>query len=112
MKTLSTAKMTVINTLVARSTNVKEAALNLNAKAFETRRTLAGVWDLQPSDSTHAPESALMLDMKNESQESVVGGDERLLVDERHFSPGGKYRCKKRFAHPTILLTLIKFQQS
>lgn len=26
--------------------------------------------------------------------ESVIGRDERTLVDRNHFMPGGKYRCK------------------
>ena len=84
--------MAVINTLVAKSTDVKAAALNLNAKAFEIRQTIAGVWDLKPS-AVEAPESAFSLDMKNATDESVVGeGDDRVKVDERHFQPGGKYR--------------------
>ena len=92
--------MTVINTLVARSNDIKEAALNLNAKTYETRQTLAGVWDLKPSDTEQAPESAISLDMKNDYGESVVGeDDERILVDDRDFAPGGKYRCKN---HPTV----------
>ena len=86
--------MAIINTTVARSNNVRDAALNLNAKAFEFRQTLAGIWDLKPSAS-EAPESAFSLDMKNESGESVVGdGDERTKVHEKDFAPGGKYRCK------------------
>lgn len=86
--------MAVIKTSVAKSNDIKDAALNLNVKAYEVRRTLAAVWDVEP---THAqpPESALSLDMKNESSESVVGEvDERVLVEKRHFAPGGKYRCK------------------
>ena len=103
--------MTVINTLVARSNDLKESALNLNAKAYETRQTLAGVWDLELSDSAHAPESTFSLDMKNDSVESVVGeGDERILVDERDFAPGGKYRCKTPF-HDGTLAKLILLQQ-
>lgn len=87
--------MTVIHTLVAKSEHVNDAALNLNAKAFELRQTLAGVWDLAPS-TTEPPHHSktFHLDMKNESGESVVGDeDERVKVDERDFMPGGKYRC-------------------
>ena len=92
--------MAVIKTAVATSHNVKDAALNLNVKAYEVRRTLAAVWDL---DSTHAQpppaEAAFSLDMKNESSESVVGeGDERVQVDKIHFAPGGKYRCESTIA--------------
>ena len=88
--------MAVIKTTVAKSQDVRDAALNLNVKAYEVRRTLAAVWDV---DSTRAqpppPEAAFSLDMKNESSESVVGeGDERILVQRRDFAPGGKYRCK------------------
>ena len=87
--------MTVIKTTVAKSNDVKDAALNLNVKAYEVRRTLAAVWTLQ---STRAqppgPEATFSLDMKNESSESVVDGDDRVLVDKIHFAPGGKYRCK------------------
>ena len=89
--------MAVINTTVAKSRDVKDAALNLNAKAFEVRRTLAAIWDLKPtSPEVPPPEAATSLDMKNESSESVVGdGDERVKVDNVHFEPGGKYRCMR-----------------
>ncbi|KAL9035035.1 MAG: hypothetical protein Q9214_006774, partial [Letrouitia sp. 1 TL-2023] len=94
--------MTVINTAVAKSRDVKDAALNLNVKAFEVRRTLAATWDLKPTAAAPPPaESAFSLDMKNESSESVVGeGDERVKVDSVHFGPGGKYRSiVKLFCH-------------
>ena len=85
--------MAVINTLVAKSKDVNAAALNLNAKAFEIRRTLAGIWDLKPC-GTEVPKDTIHLDMKNPTDESVIGeGDERVKVDEKHFMPGGKYRC-------------------
>ena len=109
--------MAIINTTVAKSRDVRDAALNLNAKAFEVRRTLAAVWDLKPTGAKPPPpEAAFSLDMKNESGEvgdhkilflhadlltpifpsqSVVGeGDERIKVNDVHFAPGGKYRCK------------------
>ena len=88
--------MTVIKTTVAKSKDVKDAALNLNVKAYEVRRTLAAVWNLGPTRADPpAAEAAFSLDMKNEGSESVVGeGDERVLVDKMHFAPGGKYRCK------------------
>ena len=88
--------MAIINTAVAKSKDVKDAALNLNLKAFEVRRTLAAVWTLQSSrKEAPSPESTFSLDMKNEGSESVIGdGDERVLVDKAHFAPGGKYRCK------------------
>ena len=87
--------MAIINTTVAKSQDVKDAALNLNLKAYEVRRTLAAVWDVAP---THAqppsPEAAFSLDMRNESSESVIGDrDGRLLVEQNYFAPGGKYRC-------------------
>ena len=88
--------MAVINTTVARSRDVASAALNLNTKAYEVRRTLAAVWDLKPTPSQPPPaEECFSLDMKNESEESVVdGGDERVKVADAHFRPGGKYRCR------------------
>ena len=88
--------MAVINTLVAKSDNIRAAALNLNAKAFEARQTLAGIWDLKPTATAPPPpESTFQLDMKNPTDESVVGeGDERVKVEEKDFMPGGKYRCK------------------
>ena len=88
--------MTVIKTSVAKSNNIKDAALNLNLKAYEVRRTLAAVWELDPTPAQPPPpEAAFSLDMRNEGAESVVGGsDERALVDKTHFAPGGKYRCK------------------
>ena len=88
--------MTVIKTTVAKSTDVKDAALNLNVKAYEVRRTLAAVWNLGPTRAEPpAPEATFSLNMRNEGSESVVGDhDERVLVDKIHFAPGGKYRCK------------------
>ena len=91
--------MAVIKTAVAKSRDVKDAALNLNAKAYEVRRTLAAVWDLKPTAAKPPPPpEAFSLDMKNESGESVVEGDERVKVDDVHFGPGGKYRCKSTLA--------------
>ena len=88
--------MAIINTQVAKSNNVRAAALNLNAKAFEARQTLAGIWDLKPTNTAPPPpESTFQLDMRNHTDESMVGeGDERVKVSEEHFMPGGKYRCK------------------
>ena len=88
--------MAVIHTLVAKSDNIRAAALNLNAKAFEARQTLAGIWDLNPTATAPPPpESTFQLDMKNHIDESVVGeGDERVKVEEKDIMPGGKYRCK------------------
>lgn len=88
--------MSEVKTIVAKSHNVKDAALNLNLKAYEVRRTLAATWNLAPTQAQPPPpEAAFSLNMKNEGQESVVGNsDERRLVDKVHFAPGGKYRCK------------------
>ncbi|KAK4694818.1 glutamyl endopeptidase, partial [Lecanoromycetidae sp. Uapishka_2] len=94
--------MAIIKTAVAKSNNTKDAALNLNVKAYEVRRTLAAVWDLEPTPAQPpSPESAFSLDMKNESSESVVGdADERTLVEKLHFGSGGKYRSiVKLFIH-------------
>ena len=87
--------MAVIKTTVAKSNDIKDAALNLNAKAFEVRRTLAAVWNLKPTSTKPPPPAeSFSLDMRNESGESVVGdGDERVKVRPEHFAPGGKYRC-------------------
>ena len=94
-KQFPSGKMTVIKTTVAKSHDVKDAALNLNVKAYEVRRTLAAVWSLQSTRAQPpAPEATFSLDMKNESSESVIGDDQRVLVDKNHFAPGGKYRCK------------------
>ena len=101
--------MAIINTTVAKSRDVKDAALNLNAKAYEVRRTLAAVWDLKPTAAKPPrPDAAASLDMKNESGESVVGeGDERVKVADVHFGPGGKYRCKASVASCRKILTCI-----
>ena len=100
--------MAVIKTAVAKSNDVKDAALNLNVKAYEVRRTLAAVWEVQPTrKEAPPPEASFSLDMKNESSESVVGDDdERVLVDKAHFAPGGKYRCKS-LASIVIKCTLL-----
>ena len=88
--------MSEVKTIVAKSQDVKDAALNLNVKAYEVRRTLVATWNLAPTQARPpSPEAAFSLDMKNDEQESMVGGsDERRLVDKVHFAPGGKYRCK------------------
>ena len=88
--------MAVLKTAVAKSYNVEDAALNLNVKAYEARRTLAAVWNVEPTPAEPpAPEAVFSLDMTNGSQESVVGPEDgRTLVDKAHFAPGGKYRCK------------------
>ena len=88
--------MTAINTAVAKSQNVKDAALNLNLKAYEVRRTLAAVWDVAPTRAQPpSPEAVFSLDMRNEGSESVIGDtDGRLLVEQAHFASGGKYRCR------------------
>lgn len=90
--------MTGIKTTVAKSQGTKDAALNLNVKAYEVRRTLAAVWDTEPTRAQPpSPESAESLDMVNPGAENIVGeADERVLVDKSHFAPGGKYRCKSR----------------
>ena len=97
--------MAAIKTAVAKSRDIKDAALNLNVKAYEVRRTLAAVWNLAPTRAEPpAPEAAFSLNMVNEGSESVVGAeDERVLVDKVHFAPGGKYRCK------FIAIALIKY---
>ncbi len=91
--------MTGIKTTVAGSLDTKDAALNLIAKAYEVRRTLAAVWDTEPTQPP-SPESAESLDMKNPGpgdEEDIIGEvDKRVLVDKSHFAPGGKYRCKSR----------------
>ena len=88
--------MTIIKTSVSKSKDVKDAALNLNVKAYEVRRTLAAVWNLAPTRAEPpAPEVTFPFNMRNEGSESVAGDyDERVLVDKIHFAPGGKYRCK------------------
>ena len=88
--------MAIVKTTVAKSSDIQDAALNLNAKAYEVRRTLAAVWNLRSTGTQPPPPTqSFSLDMKNESGESVVGdGDERVKVDPAHFKPGGKYRCK------------------
>ena len=102
--------MAIIKTSVAKSNDIRDAALNLNVKAYEVRRTLAAVWDVKPTQAKPPPpEAAFSLDMKNESSESVVGdSDERVQVAKTHFGPGGKYRCKKsvtpRYGHSLIVL--------
>ena len=87
--------MAIIKTTVAKSNDIQDAALNINAKAFEVRRTLAAVWNLKPTGTKPPPAAeCFSLDMRNESTESVVGdGDERVKVQPVHFAPGGKYRC-------------------
>ena len=86
--------MAVANSDVARSDDVKEAALNLNLKAYESRRTLAAVWDLRVQGNEKPPQSSFSLDIKNDSDESIMRDtDERVLVNPVHFGIGGKYRC-------------------
>ena len=84
-------------TRVAYSANVEEAAFNLNAKANELGNTIAGVWNLKPTDNNAAPESAFAHNPTNDLRESKIGQpdqDGRKKVDESDFMQGGKYRCK------------------
>jgi len=86
--------MAIITSQVSKSNDIQQAALNLTAKAFELRQTIAGVWDLGSSDAAPA-ESAVSLDMTNPSSESVIHGEDgRKPVPEKDFLPGGKYRCE------------------
>ena len=101
--------MSVIKTTVAKSKDVKDAALNLNVKAYEVRRTLAAVWNVQSTRAQPpSPQATFSLDMKNESFESIVGEeDDRVLVDKIHFAPGGKYRCQSiKFAFILCILLI------
>jgi hypothetical protein len=94
-KEILISAMAIVSSIVAKSTNTSTAALNLNAKAYEVRQTVAGIWDLAatPAEAL-APEATFQLDMKNESGESVIGeNDERVQVPDQDFAPGGKYRC-------------------
>ena len=92
--------MAIINSTVAVSHDVRDAALNLAAKAYEVRRTVAAVWKVKPTvPQPPLAESTFSLDMKNETNESVVEGDERVLVDKVHFAPGGKYRCMSQLTY-------------
>ena len=100
------------SSIVAKSNDVKDAALNLKAKSYELRRTLAAVWDLDPTKAEPpAPESTFSLDLKNPGGESVVNKrDGRTKVDPTHFAPGGKYRCMYIVisqSNPLISLTAI-----
>ncbi|KAI4190981.1 MAG: hypothetical protein L6R41_000431 [Letrouitia leprolyta] len=94
--------MATTKNTVAKSYDVRDAALNLAAKAYDVRRTVAAVWNVKPTaPQSPSPEATFSLDMTNSSEESVVdGGDERVLVDKSSFAPGGKYRSiVKLFIH-------------
>lgn len=100
---------------VAVSHDIREAALNLNAKAFQLRTTLAAVWDFNTGRvQSLAPESAESFGAVNPGAESVVGTDDRKKVDKAHYAPGGKYRCQWIF-HITFQAPEVAnstFQQS
>lgn len=94
--------MATTKNTVAKSYDVRDAALNLAAKAYDVRRTVAAVWHVKPTAAhSPSPEATFSLDMTNHSEESVVdGNDERVLVDKANFAPGGKYRSiVKLFIH-------------
>ena len=87
-------------TAVTLSKNAREAALNLNAKAFEVRQPVVGIWELAPTGAEPPPaESIGFFDVwDSEKTESVIGeGDERVLVAQKDFAPGGKYRCEFQY---------------
>ena len=88
--------MPIIDTLVNKSNDTKDAALNLNAKTFELRRTLAAVWDLNPTTSDlPSQHSTFSHDPGNEPSESYFApSDERVRVQPHEFAPDGRYRCK------------------
>ena len=95
LQSSSQLRMAVLTTTVAKSNDVRDAALNLNVKAYEVRRTLAAVWNVQATKAQPpSPESVSSLDMKSEGTKFVVGEDDRMLVDKKDFAPGGKYRCE------------------
>lgn len=92
--------MPIIDTLVSKSNDTKHAALNLNAKTFQLRRTLAAVWDLDPSTADlPSQESTLSLDSANEpSDTSFASSDGRVKVQPHDLAPEGRYRCKTAVA--------------
>ncbi|KAM3424642.1 Serine protease [Cercospora zeina] len=101
--------MTIVNTPVApiavdTSKSLGVQALAINAAANQLRTTIAGVWDLATTTSQPpAPDSTVVLKRVIPGQESVLDGDERTLVAEEHFAPGGKYRG--------IIKLMIKYAQ-
>lgn len=55
----------------------------------------AAAWRLEVPTATKIPsESALIPDDGANADESIIGVDERVLVDEQDIRDGGKYRCK------------------
>ena len=55
----------------------------------------AAVWKLLPPASNHAAESTIIPDDGSKgSQESIIGEDQRALVDYSDLQEGGKYRCE------------------
>ncbi|PIA88451.1 hypothetical protein CB0940_07333 [Cercospora beticola] len=101
--------MTIVNTpvtpiVVDTSKSLEVQALAINAAANQLRTTIAGVWDLAPTTpQPPAPDSTVVLKRVLPGQESVLDGDERTLVAEEHYAPGGKYRG--------IIKLMIKYAQ-
>lgn len=59
----------------------------------------AAAWTLRvPANKPVSPESAIMADHGGRAGpdgfESIIGVDERELVDPQDFSDGGRYRCE------------------
>ncbi|KAF2216911.1 hypothetical protein CERZMDRAFT_92982 [Cercospora zeae-maydis SCOH1-5] len=101
--------MTIVNTpaapiVVDTSKSLEVQALAINAAANQLRTTIAGVWDLAATTpQPPAPDSTVVLKRVLPGQESVLDGDDRTLVAEEHFAPGGKYRG--------IIKLMIKYAQ-
>ena len=57
--------------------------------------THVGLWDLETTHTEDKPpEAAFYRPNSLQVDESVIGGDERVLVKAQDFAEGGKYRCK------------------
>jgi hypothetical protein len=73
--------------------SLSAAGLSNAAALNKINDTLVGMWDLHETDAG-APEESCFLRYTANGGESVIGRDDRRLVQKRDFMPGGKYRCE------------------
>ncbi|KAI1213792.1 uncharacterized protein F4807DRAFT_200103 [Annulohypoxylon truncatum] len=92
-----------VEAIAIKAQDIDSQAVTINAALNKITTTIAGVWDLETNKKDTVDTSkAVFIPHKNPGSESVVEGDDRMLVDPVHFAPGGKYR--------SILKLFIKYE--
>lgn len=67
---------------------------NMSSNYGTASPSRAAAWKLDLPTSSHPAESVKLPDDGSKDAESIIGEDERVLVDHGDLQEGGKYRCK------------------